>query len=304
MASLLMARKPQQADGYSLEETELVRSACLTIAAILGDLMNDVCIVGGLVPSMICEAEVDPAAVAADAHCGTMDLDVGLSLALLDDERYKEMAERLRERGFKPDKNEDDNETRQRWRWGDLKVTIDFLIPPASEEPDEARIQNLESDMAALVVKPLHLAFEEAIAIELEGRNLFDDQVKRSVNFAGPAAFLALKAFAYRNRAQPKDAYDLYFVLTRWGGGVEDICERLLERAENRPEIVTEAIGYLQTDFESIDSPGPRDVSRFIGGDVAANLVADAHGAVADFLRSYERAQQDRHTPRIGKRPS
>lgn len=285
-----MVTKPQLADGYSLEETELVKSTCLTIAAILGDLMDDICIVGGLVPSMICEAEVDPAAAADGAHCGTMDLDIGLSLVLLDDERYKEIAERLRERGFKPDTNKDDKPTRQRWRWEGLKVTVDFLIPPTSGDEEEARLQSLESDMAALVVKPLHLAFEETIPIELEGRNLFNDQVKRTVNFAGPAAFIALKAFAYHNRGQRKDAYDLFFVLTHWSGGVADIAERLAARAQNHPEIVAEAIDFLRTDFESIESAGPRDVSRFIGGSIDANRVADAYGAVADLLSACERA--------------
>ncbi|HEU5104545.1 MAG TPA: hypothetical protein VFU11_01760 [Solirubrobacterales bacterium] len=287
--------KPQEASGYSSTESELVKATCLTVAAILGDLMDDICIVGGLVPSMICPVVIDPAA-AEDAHCGTRDLDVGLSLGLLDDERYKEMAERLRNRGFEPDQNDQGRDTRQRWRWHE-KITVDFLIPPASPEQRPGGLQNLEADLAAQIVEPLHLAFDELMPVELEGDNLFGDRLARTINFAGPASFAAMKAFAYRLRGEPKDAYDLVFVLTHWEAGLMDICQRLEARADRRPEIVAVALEYLKGDFETVDSNGPRDYSRFIGGTVDAKRVADAHGAVADFLTAWERLGSTSTTP-------
>ncbi|HEX5990552.1 MAG TPA: hypothetical protein VFY75_10115 [Solirubrobacterales bacterium] len=281
----LLTSKPQEASGYSSEESELVKATCLTVAAILGDLMEDICIVGGLVPSMICPVEIDPAA-AEDAHCGTRDLDVGLSLGLLDDERYKEMAERLRNRGFEPDENDEGRATRQRWRW-QKKITIDFLIPPASGQ-SPGKLQSLESDLAAQIVEPLHLAFEELVPIDVEGKNLFGDQLTRTVNFSGPASFVAMKAFAYRLRGEPKDTYDLVFVLTHWEPGLEDICHRLEARAAEWSEIVSTALEYLRGDFETVDSNGPRDYSRFIDSTIDDRRLADAHGAVTDFLAAWE----------------
>jgi hypothetical protein len=278
--------KPQEASGYSSAESELVKATCLTLAAILGDLMDDICIVGGLVPSMICSVEIDPAA-AEDAHCGTSDLDVGLSLGLLDDERYKEMAERLRNRGFEPDQNDEGRATRQRWHWHD-KITVDFLIPPASPEQRPGKLQNLENDLAAQIVEPLHLAFEELTQVALEGENLFGDHLERTIGFAGPASFVAMKAFAYHLRGEPKDAYDLVFVLTHWEPGLGDICERLAGRAALWPEIVGKTVEYLQGDFATTDSNGPRDYSRFLGG-IDPRRLADAHGAVSDFLTAWER---------------
>lgn len=43
----------------------------------LGDMMDDLVIVGGLVPSLLIDQEALPADVAP--HVGTMDLDVGLT---------------------------------------------------------------------------------------------------------------------------------------------------------------------------------------------------------------------------------
>ena len=67
-----------------------------------------------------------------DAHVGTMDLNVGLTLALLDEGRYKTLTKRLRAAGFTMDTNEDGNTTRQRWKVESVGgVTVDFRQRPA-----------------------------------------------------------------------------------------------------------------------------------------------------------------------------
>jgi len=63
--------KPTTAAGYRAEETAQVIAACLTLAGALGDLADELCIVGGLVPSMICDTPVDPSALDSGAHVGT-----------------------------------------------------------------------------------------------------------------------------------------------------------------------------------------------------------------------------------------
>jgi hypothetical protein len=101
--------KPRHRSGYTAEETEQVKSVCLTVAVTLGAYLDDVCIVGGLVPPLLIDSrrtDDDD-----DLHPGTNDLDVGLALALLDDERYAEISRRLRSEGFKPDTNENGNQT-------------------------------------------------------------------------------------------------------------------------------------------------------------------------------------------------
>lgn len=45
--------KPAYASEYSREQAELVRATCPYVATKLGDLMNDLVVVGGLVPSLI-----------------------------------------------------------------------------------------------------------------------------------------------------------------------------------------------------------------------------------------------------------
>ena len=52
-----MSDKPRHRSGYTTEETELVQSACLTVAATLGAYLEDVVIVGGLVPSLLIDSQ-------------------------------------------------------------------------------------------------------------------------------------------------------------------------------------------------------------------------------------------------------
>ena len=125
-----MTGKPSTIQGYGGDSLARVRSTCLYVATRLGDLLDDIVVVGGLVPSLLVDQEEPVPGV--EAHAGTLDLDMGLALAILHEERYLALGERLRDAGFEPDTNESGNRTLQRWRTGfSPSVTIDFLIPPS-----------------------------------------------------------------------------------------------------------------------------------------------------------------------------
>jgi hypothetical protein len=106
--------KPRQIGGYRREETEQVEQACLTLAVTLGALLGQLCIVGGLVPSLLIDQQIGGDPESEEGHCGTNDLDVGLAVALLDDQQYSEISRRLRQEGFEPDVNDRGNPTPQR----------------------------------------------------------------------------------------------------------------------------------------------------------------------------------------------
>lgn len=280
--------KPRHRSGYHREETQQVESACLTVAVTLGALMDQLCIVGGLVPSLLIDRELGEDAGPGDEHCGTNDLDVGLAIALLDEGQYKEITHRLRQEGFEPDRNKQGNPTPQRWKLGDLSVTIDFLLPPLPDGKKGGQVQPLEGDFGALIAPGLELAFEERHEVEIDGHTLKGERVRRTVPIAGPAAFVVLKALAFTDRGEPKDAYDLVYVLSRWPGGSADIARRL---AMHRGEVVGKALDALQKDFSDPDRIGPLRAAEFEGEEgedreARDEAAADAHGYVDDFLRA------------------
>ena len=85
-----MTDKPTTAAGYDSEYTKLVRATCLYVATRLGDLLDDLVVIGGLVPSLLIEQ--DDLRDGADAHVGTMDLDMGITIALLGGRRTRQFA--------------------------------------------------------------------------------------------------------------------------------------------------------------------------------------------------------------------
>ncbi|MGD0452232.1 MAG: nucleotidyl transferase AbiEii/AbiGii toxin family protein [Solirubrobacteraceae bacterium] len=279
--------KPRHRSGYTTEETAQVRAMCLTVAVTLGAYLDDVCIVGGLVPPLLIDiARTDDGD--DDLHPGTNDLDLGLALALLDDERYAEINRRLRSEGFEPDTNENGNPTVQRWRLGELKVTIDFLMPPAPDQNLALRVQNLQPDFGALVTPGLELAFDERVDIELDGHTLAGERARRIVPVCGPAAFVVLKALAFGDRGEPKDAYDLVYVIRHAPGRGTAIAERLRLHADRHAEIVARALGLLTRDFDAPEGLGPLRAAAFAVADDAEleDAAADAHGFVDDLLRA------------------
>jgi len=119
-------------------------------------------VVGGLVPSLLIPDESLPAG--EDVHIGTMDLDLGLSLAILDRKRYEDLTQRLHRSGFKPDENEEGNTTLQRWKVrtsSGLNVNVDFLIPPSRDTDKGGDLRHIEKDFAAVITPGLRLAFQD-----------------------------------------------------------------------------------------------------------------------------------------------
>jgi len=278
--------KPTTAAGYPPEMAEEARSMCLFVATILGDLWDDVVVIGGLVPYLI----IDQQAVDLPRHVGTRDLDLGLSLAVLDAERYKEISQRLRQRGFRPEQNAGGNPSRQTWGLPEARITIDFLIPPTPDGARPGRLQNLEPDFAAIVTPALPLAFMDRVVITMDGITPLGERAKRDVQVCGPAAFVILKAFALRLRGENKDAYDLVYVLQNFGAGVGDVAAHLSVLLQE-PD-TTRALGYLAEDFASPEHIGPKRRASFIAGRHDPDLQADAFGLVADLLARVRRMSQ------------
>ena len=278
-----MPDKPTTAAGYTSEHVPLVRATCLYVATKLGDLTDDVVVVGGLAPSLIINQE--ELAEGADAHVGTMDLDVGLTVALLDEGRYRALTDRLRRAGFSQDENEQGNPTRQRWKIeGAEKVTVDFLIQPTLPEDRGGRLRDIEPDFAAVIAPGLHLAFQDRQRITLSGQTIMGEDATREIWVSGPGAYVVLKALAFNSRGENKDAYDLYYVVRNYGAGVEDVAACL--RPLLGDSAATEAIGILRRDFLDHGGVGARRVAEFLSGAPDDRIQADTVGFVGDLLRA------------------
>lgn len=279
-----MAEKPQTRAGYPAELAELARATCLYVATILGDLIEEITVVGGLVPSLLISA--GDADDSVEAHVGTLDLDLGLSIAIFDESRYQEIAERLRGAGFTQAPNVKGRPSRQTWGIDTPqgRMTLDFLIPPTLPTDQPGKLRDLEPDFAAIITPGLHLAFTDRQRVDLNGVTILQERAQRSIWVCGAGAFIILKALAFKFRGTNKDAYDLFYVLKYFGRGVEDVVQRIRPLLQDKHCI--EALAVLRQDFLTQDALGPRRVAHFLTGAPADDIQADVVGFVSLFLDS------------------
>jgi hypothetical protein len=284
-----MIDPPRTADDYAPEDLELVKSTCLEVATRFGDLMDDMVIVGGLVPALLVDLARDETAPTEDGpmerHVGTQDLDLGFAVAVLDDETYAEIAKRLRTANFQPDTNDDGNTVTHRWfSENEPRIKVDFLMPPSDASSEGGSPKHLQGDFSAIVTPGLELAFENIQHVELKGQTLRGASARHEIPVCNPGAFVLLKALAGKKRGKDKDDYDLYYLLRNYDDSLTEVASFFSPYLRAQHPAAEEAVSTLQERFESNDSVGPIAVSEFVHGQRNEATEADAYAFVQDFL--------------------
>lgn len=276
-----MTGKPATAIQYDCAHTARVKSALLFIATRLGDMMDDIIVVGGLVPTLIINQSNSMPGV--EPHAGTMDLDLGLKLAVLESGRYREISARLRDAGFRPDRNERGHQTNHRWVLsGTPEISLDFLISPSCSSDVPGRLKNIESDFAAVVASGLECAFHDRMSVNIRCHTIQHEAASRNLWACGPGGFIVMKALAFEGRGENKDAYDLNYVLGNFGAGIDEVAchlRRLLDHHDAR-----KAISILERDFCRHDAPGPVRAALFLTGKADEVVCAEVSTNVRTLL--------------------
>jgi hypothetical protein len=226
-------------------------------------------IVGGLVPPLLVPE-------AADAHIGSADIDLCLSLAITNGatrEYYKSIEEAL-EPHF-----ELEHASGFRWRKKEsapgLPLILDFLAPASEDDTlladgtraldEEIAAQNAGPRLRPLPIRSGGLIDEDALATTLDGVQLVYRPGARAdvqIRHAGPVGFLAAKADALQGRDDSKDGYDVsWWCLNAKPSGTE-VATLVTERAAFKQELFQESVAQLHTAFRAPDYPGPDGYAR------------------------------------------
>ncbi len=257
-------------------------------------------IVGGAVPGLLVESL--PAGMAP--HVGTADLDLHLSLHLLDGETadyYDSIIEGLRSLDLAPDR-ERNREIKWRWvgRHRDAHVQVELLCPvrsrggrpenPAARTPAEANV-GPDGQITALAVGFGHLVPADTITVRRRveaaaGGLTYEFPV------AGLASWLCLKTDAIMRRDKPKDAYDVVWTLDALGP--DTASDMVAASPLLDDELASELIDQLRLltgdQFRDVASVGPAEYATFF--DNQAGDVERRHAL--GTLEAFGRALTDR----------
>jgi hypothetical protein len=246
-----------------------------------------VIIIGGLVPSLL----VPNVEVGLEPHIGTTDLDLCLSVALVEGDigAYEKLEKCLRDAGFDMARAEDGKPISWRWVGGKgAPVTVEFFCSMA-EGRVSGRLHRpggvVGGKLSALVLATGALIDRDFRTIELEvdlpegcGRT------KQEFRVAGPAAYLAAKADALRRRNKNKDAYDVVWISECWPGGQPALAAEI-KKSSIYPDL-TASLDILREEFASIDAAGAVKYGRFMATDSETQDAAArrAVGAIRTLL--------------------
>jgi predicted nucleotidyltransferase len=275
--------------GYDEETTARCERALLTLLGDLGPWRERIFLAGGLAPRYL----VGKLPEGASAHVGTTDVDLVIGLALGDEspETYRTLQNNLEKADFKQD------EPSFRWkRYVDgVKVFVELLCE--TDKVEFGRIfrpkgEGTGAKLGAFNVRGAHLVRDDFIEREIAGERLDDGgQSRVTVRVAGLLPYIVLKIFAFQDRHENKDAYDLIFTLLNFADDPRDAGIVAARSAVADHPDVADALVLLGERFQDATQDGPHAYATFLAipddAQQNARLRQEAVAVIRGFRAGY-----------------
>ncbi len=238
---------------YSGGQREAASRVLVEIANILKDYSDEILIAGGWVPELLFPDK---------DHVGTIDVDLLLNHHKLKEASYLTISRILEKNGYRkhPEKYFAFVKTVY---VEDIayEVDLDLLAGKYGGTVIERHSQHVQG-LKALKVPGGDFAFEvPPTPVKIVASRPDGAMDTANFNVTSIAPFMVMKAAAL-GRGKPKDAYDIYFCMKNFSGGIDALAEELFPFREHK--LVTDMIEKFKDKFASPDHAGPVDVASFL----------------------------------------
>jgi hypothetical protein len=261
----------------------------ITLLGDLGPWRDRVYLAGGLAPRYL----IGQLPQGARPHVGTTDVDLIIGLALGDEapETYRTLQNNLEKARFE--------QREPSFRWvrsiDGVPVFVEFLCE--TDQVEAGRIfrprgESTGSKLGAFNVRGAQLAREDFIERRIEGERLDGGGMSQvAVRVANVLPYTVLKIFAFQDRHENKDAYDLLFTLFNHEGGPRSAGgAAAASRIAAHPQVI-EATALLEERFRDPRQDGPSAYAAFLASrddeQQKARLRQEAVAIVREFLRAF-----------------
>ncbi len=238
---------------YSEGQKEAAHRVLVELVNIFGEYEDDLRIVGGWVPDLMFPNE---------GHIGSVDVDVLINHLALQDEGYQNMSRILKSNGYKEHPDKYFSFVKTIIIDGvSYDVDVDILAGMYGGTQMKKRSQHVQG-IKALKATGGNFAFDfpgQKIKVEASRPDGAIDVAH--VNVVAVVPYIIMKTAAL-GRGKTKDAYDIYFLIKHYYGGVKELA---LEFSDVRDKnIVKEMKDKLSEKFRTIEHAGPCDVADFM----------------------------------------
>ncbi len=246
--------KPDTLNGYNERHTHDCERVLVTLLRGLGPWKESVYLIGGLTPIYLVDARPPD----VPAHAGTLDVDIVINLQILaDTEAYHTLEQNLKKMGFERAENESGKKLS--WRWQTKTedgVTMTLELIAESAELGCGKVQALptEKTISALNVPHASMVFDLHQVREIQAELLGGNGVaSEKIKHANLVSFTCLKAFAFDQRNERKDAHDLIYCLEHGSGGINAAIEQFRKELHGRHgKTIGSALEILRKRFANL----------------------------------------------------
>ena len=247
--------KPATLGGYSDQYTADCERVLVTLLRGLGPWKDSVFLIGGLTPRYLVAARPPD----VPAHAGTRDLDIVIDLQILADTAgYRTLEENLRAMKFERSMNE--RGQRLSWRWQTRTENRALMVVELLADAPEiagGRVEPLPTDgnISALNIPHSSIVFEMHQVAEIRAELLGGrGNAVEVVRHADLVSFTCLKAFAFDQRFERKDAHDLVYCIEHTEEGLDGAAHMFREALEGKHgEVVRDCLSILRNRFAQDD---------------------------------------------------
>jgi hypothetical protein len=262
---------------YAAVAVEAARSVLLELSRLLGQYREDIVIVGGWVPELLIPKSQMP-------HVGTTDVDLALNHRRFQDTGYRTIEQLLLERGYKRGHHAFIYIRTVSIAGREIDVEVDLLSGEYGGRGKKHQHQHVQ-DVTPRKARGCDLAFELFTEVTIEATLPEGGIDKAKVRVASIMPFLVMKAMALSGRIKEKDAYDIYFCIRNYPGGLEALAAEFQPHLHHR--LVQEALTKIAEKFASPQHTGPKHVADFEGlteTDARAIMQRDVYEQVMTLL--------------------
>lgn len=250
-----MTREPRQVGDYSSRQVEAARRVLIDVGQVLAGFRDAIVVVGGWVPDLLLpDAEPE--------HVGSIDVDLALDAAKLEDGRYAELLKLLLEtERYKPGDKAFQLVTAVDLEDGDAPVTVEVEFLASADVELKKNHPKLVEGFRVLQFPAFAAAFEHPKQIELEGLMISGSANTVQLRVASLPDFITMKAHAVGGRDKPKDVYDICYCLDTFPDAIALVATDWKSRRDN--PLVAGAIDILTEKFKTVDHFGPLQLPVF-----------------------------------------
>ncbi len=253
---------------YNDKLVSSARSVLLELVRVLGEYKDELIVVGGWVPSLLIPSVLN-------GHIGSIDIDIAMNHRSIKENVYRTIKVLLESHGYEEAeqpyiffrKVEIDDEV--------IVVEVDFLAGEYLGTGKSHRTQSVQ-DIRARKARGCELAFDLNQILTIDGSLPGGALDTATVRVASVVPFIVMKGMALNDRLKEKDAYDVYYCLKNFPGGLDILTNEFKPHIGNK--LVIEGLQKIAGKFASVNHFGPRAIADF--------------DAISDF-EERERVQRD-----------